>query len=455
MKKTCITIAVMKQKSKKHRPLFTSFLVCFSMTLLLAAGTVFEKADAMKETWTVYDGSLRFIDRSGNFVRGRWLADGGDLYYMKEDGTLTVGRAVIDGRTYYFDQSGRIARGWFTDSGKRCYVRNGKLLTGWQRIDETTYYFDENGFMQTGWLEMEEGTYYLMKDGRLASGWIRDGGRDYWIDEKGMRRKKSWRSGDELFILDPYMNYARLDLAEESAKISEISGQDLQCFGSVEIAADKMEAIRTAAEELCEDGHHVGFVVWIPSLGGISLNQSRVFYSASTIKGPYVTSLWLNQPSSYEEYSGWYQDTIFYSDNFSYSALYERYGTEELKKAALMVNVSPDLFADYYADLTPADLARLWLFNYAVINDLDFPSDLKDCFAETETSVIRQCAGGLKTQTKAGWLDQEDGMSAHDAGVVFTENGPYIIAVMSDHPGDPAVLKELITALHEAVLSLQ
>jgi hypothetical protein len=144
-----------------------------------------------------------------------------------------------------------------------------------------------------------------------------------------------------------------------------------------------------------------------------------------------------------------------YSDNVSYCALYETYGDDAMKKAADRVNVSPDLFQDYYADLTPSELARLWLYDYAVINYLGFPDDLRECFEETENAVIRECTGGLRTQTKAGWLEQEDGMSAHDAGVVFTDRGPYIIAVMSDQPGDTAVLKKLVTALHEAVISIQ
>lgn len=440
---------------KIKKPLFTSFMICFSLTALLAAGSVFERTEALKETWTVYDGSLHFIDRSGYFVRGSWLSDGNDLYYMKEDGTVTIGRAEIDGKTYYFDQSGRIADGWFSEAGQRSYVKDGKPLTGWQTIDGRKYYFDENGIMCRGWLELKEGTYYLNRDGSLASGWVTDGGREYLIDEKGMQVKKSFRSGDELIILDPWQNYARLNLAEESRMLSEISGYELQCFGSAEVSDEKMAAIRSAAEELSTDGHHVGFVVWIPSVGGIACNQNRVFYSASTIKGPYVTSLWLEQPSSYEEYPAWYQNSVMYSDNVSYCALYETYGDDAMKKAADRVNVSPDLFQDYYADLTPSELARLWLYDYAVINYLGFPDDLRECFEETENAVIRECTGGLRTQTKAGWLEQEDGMSAHDAGVVFTDRGPYIIAVMSDQPGDTAVLKKLVTALHEAVISIQ
>ena len=443
----------MKQKKKIRRPLFTSFMFCFSVAVLLAAGSVFERTEALKETWAVYDGSLRFIDRGGNFVRGSWLVNDGDLYYMKEDGSITVGTAEIDGRTYYFDQSGRIASGWYTEKGHRSYIKNGKLLTGWQTLDGARYFFDENGVMQTGWLEQKEGTYYFGRDGKLASGWISDEGRDYLIDEKGMLVKKSFRNGDELVVLDPYRGYARLNLAEESAMLSDISSMGLQCFGSFEAADEKMKAISTAAEELCLDGHHVGFVVWVPSVGGISFQPNRIFYSASTLKGPYITSLWMKAPSAYEDYAGWFQDAIYYSDNFSYTALYEQFGDDPLKEAAGQVNVSPDYFHDYYADLTPAGLAKLWLYDYAVINYFGFPDDLRECFEETENAVIRECTGGLKTQTKAGWLDQEDGMSAHDAGVVFTEKGPYIIAVMSDQPGDTAVLKKLVTALHDAVIS--
>ena len=69
----------MKQNKKKRSHLFGSFMLCFAMVLLLGAGSVFERAEALKENWPIYDGSLRFIDRNGSMVRGSWLVDDGDL----------------------------------------------------------------------------------------------------------------------------------------------------------------------------------------------------------------------------------------------------------------------------------------------------------------------------------------------------------------------------------------
>lgn len=443
----------MKQKKKKRSHLFGSFMLCFAMVLLLGAGSVFERAEALRENWTIYDGSLRFIDRNGSIVRGGWLVDDGDLYYMGEDGSPLHGIAEIDGKTYFFDESGRMASGWFNDQGKKYYVKNGKLLTGWQKIDSTSYYFDEDGIMHTGFLQTPEGTYFFGRDGKLGSGWVEYQGKEYLISEKGILTTKSYMSDKELVILDPADGYARFNLAKEASLITAIDSEELRTFGDVEIGEDLMKAIDREIKELSKDKHQVGFVVYIPGVGGISYQPHRVFYSASTIKAPYLVSLYVKDSDSFDSYPSYYEDALYYSDNLSYTTLYELYGDACLQAAAAQVDVRPELFHDYYADYCPGDLAKLWLYNYGVINCFDLPEDMVDCMQETEVSAIRKSTGGLKTQTKAGWYDQEDGMSANDAGIVYTKNGPYIIAVMSDQPGDTDVLIKLITALHKAILT--
>ena len=40
---------------------------------------------------------------------------------------------------------------------------NGNMLTGWQLINGSWFYFDEDGYMQTGFKEIDGKTYYRIK----------------------------------------------------------------------------------------------------------------------------------------------------------------------------------------------------------------------------------------------------------------------------------------------------
>ena len=103
----------MKKRVRGH--LFTQFMLCFSAVVILAAGSVFERAEAMKENWNENGGSTVYINRNGSIVRNDWVSTDGETYYMQADGKPVTGIAVINRRTYFFDQAGRLINdGWFS-----------------------------------------------------------------------------------------------------------------------------------------------------------------------------------------------------------------------------------------------------------------------------------------------------------------------------------------------------
>lgn len=56
-----------------------------------------------------------------------------------------------------------------TEDGKVYYIRDGKKVTGWQKIDGKTYYFETDGAMKKGLLTLGDKQYYLNeKDGVLT-----------------------------------------------------------------------------------------------------------------------------------------------------------------------------------------------------------------------------------------------------------------------------------------------
>ena len=128
-----------------------------------------------------YDGRYRFY-RFGSDgalietinIQNGWLQDGDDWYYLKDGVSCASGLHTIDGKVYGFGYRGRLLRnaavqanngssvfywigsdgtvsrtaGWkHSNNTKAWYYTDatGRCLTGIQKINGSTYYFDYNG----------------------------------------------------------------------------------------------------------------------------------------------------------------------------------------------------------------------------------------------------------------------------------------------------------------------
>ena len=57
--------------------------------------------------------------------------------------------------------------GWVENDGKKYYLANAQLMTGWRQIGDKQYYFNEDGTMATGWITLNGKSYFLREDGSL------------------------------------------------------------------------------------------------------------------------------------------------------------------------------------------------------------------------------------------------------------------------------------------------
>ena len=158
------------------------------------------------------------IDQSG------WdLLESGGHCYLDEDGDPISGWQKINSKTYYFDPATcAMHTGWLELPEGRYYLdKNGVRLTGWQEIDGTRYYLGNDGIMHTGWLQLdgtrmylneagiphtgwleaEEGTYHLDNAGIPMTGWLESDGKRYYLDENGLLRSGWLQLEDEKFYL--------------------------------------------------------------------------------------------------------------------------------------------------------------------------------------------------------------------------------------------------------------
>ena len=63
-----------------------------------------------------------------------------------------------------------VLSGWIETDGQRFFYVNNLPVTGWQYLDDASYYFAENGAMHIGFLKTEDSTYYFETDGKMVVG---------------------------------------------------------------------------------------------------------------------------------------------------------------------------------------------------------------------------------------------------------------------------------------------
>lgn len=91
------------------------------------------------------------------------------------------------GNTYYFDSEGKIQTGWQKINGKWYYMNgSGAMLTGWNKIGGKWYYMNGSGAMLTGWQKIGGKWYYMNGSGAMLTGRQKIGGKWYRFNASGV-----------------------------------------------------------------------------------------------------------------------------------------------------------------------------------------------------------------------------------------------------------------------------
>jgi hypothetical protein len=228
-------------------------------------------------------------------------------------------------------------------------------------------------------------------------------------------------------------------------------------------------------------GYSVGISL-IDVTNGIAIeyNASSAFYSASSIKGPYVASLGeyeLGDAVAIE--SGRISNTLEWSDNDAYASLRRTYGNncmdqliadcgagdlasvgvnDECEEARLQMSAE-SISDNNYEFLTPNQLAAMWMNVDEYLSSGEAgASYLAEEFAQPETSGIKYVGKAYgATWSKAGWYDEDSGAysTTVDAGVIREETGDVVCVVMLTKGNDFTALDSValpLLQLHEALL---
>jgi hypothetical protein len=235
--------------------------------------------------------------------------------------------------------------------------------------------------------------------------------------------------------------------------IEDASESDgLSTFGGVELTDSQVSSIKEAINEIGD--YDVGFVlVDINDMTGISYNADEEFYSASSIKGPYVASVVSMYPEALEEWSTAIENILYYSDNDSYYELRSAYGDTPIDQWCSDCGTSITFPNGWdYTNYSARTLALLWARNYDYFTTDETGQELATLYESPETSAIHEALGDqYTTQSKAGWIADSDPAynASCDAGIIYSDDGPYILAVLSNVPDNLPSLEPLIEALDE------
>lgn len=236
--------------------------------------------------------------------------------------------------------------------------------------------------------------------------------------------------------------------------ISAVEGSATITTQGFTLSADSQAAVQSQIATFEADGYTASFVLADITTGRtIAYNADAQIYSASSAKAPYLISLFstgtvdLNSvaQSADAQSATVHQkvDAVLRnSDNASYDWLYKTYGldcfntwAEQAGAASRMGDRGGYLFAGQTAgvqNITPESLQ--WLSG-------DMTNSLNSC--------IHAALGDADTvYTKAGWINGEGGLYAlNDAGLVMSQSGTYVLAVLTNACGRNDLLTSLIGTL--------
>lgn len=232
-----------------------------------------------------------------------------------------------------------------------------------------------------------------------------------------------------------------------------------------------LDAIRAQITSFENSGFEISFVVSDISTGAtLAYRPNSVHYSASAIKGPVVLSDFaagsINAANPGTTTTNLIQQTIVNSNNDTYAQITQQYGLTNLSNWADSVNVDNEIGRTKYAWMSAADFAKLWALGYdylfatgtnqansnstllanAALNDTN-KQWFANYFTQSHNSFINQALTST-VYTKPGWINTDQYFLAqNDAGIVKSDKGDYIIAVMSTAYGQYDQLSTLVQAL--------
>lgn len=334
-----------------------------------------------------------------------------------------------------------IKNGLVTDEkGRMFYYQNGKKQYGEQKVNGHWMYFTKKSGAIKNKLQ------YISKGSKLcyydSNGWRASGTRTV----KGVKCRFSSKTGN--------LGSGRTKLLQKYCSQAK-SGRKFSFIGGAKISAAERRRLKRAVNAVQKGGRSVSFVmIDIRSGRGIAYNAGRKYYSASSIKGPFVVSVVAKKPGVLRSRKGTINKILKYSDNNAYIGFARRYGFSCFNKWVKKSGASYKRTGGNrcYGYFNARNMARIWLSNYSYFNSCGTGKKLGKMFEHPAVSAIHSTLGGkYTTRSKAGWIAAGGRFNVtNDAGIVYAKSGPYVVVLLSSVPSNMGRLKTLVRAVDHA-----
>lgn len=168
-----------------------------------------EEDGCLQKGWMVTGGKLRYFDAQTGYMKTGWVTSGNYKRYfnpvkpegeMGDYGVLCTGIQRIGGYYYYFTPATTLA-----------HIRRGGGLmvnSGFTKVGNYTYYFNENGTAEVGWMTLEKKLYYFNAKGQMYRNTTQTiSGKTYKFDSQGVATSVDYPVENGLIKI---VNYGRI-----------------------------------------------------------------------------------------------------------------------------------------------------------------------------------------------------------------------------------------------------
>ena len=204
---------------------------------------------------------------------------------------------------------------------------------------------------------------------------------------------------------------------------------------------------------LVDKGYAVGVYCYDIATGyKLAYNANESIYGASAIKGPYCAYICDTNKSLSESTKNLIYNCVVYSDNDAYESLRKIYGNKQFGEWRQDIpTTDPRNYPHWYIKMSASELGSLWKLIYK--KEAELPEGLLECYSKTQHSAIGNLfRPDFTVLSKPGWFpkDENNIPSTTDAGIIYSDCGPYIMVVITDVSSDFTQITPIIDALNSA-----
>ena len=153
--------------------------------------------------WVKIGDRWAYVESDGSLKQEEWYQENGVWYYFGWEGFAYNGHNYVDDSYYYFDENGHmLTNQWIYGEYSNTYYAgsDGKLYIGAHVIGEKKYLFSDSAYLQIMYSGFMNNVYYetdetgvITKEQKIeGTGWVKIGDRWAYVESDGSLKQNQW-----------------------------------------------------------------------------------------------------------------------------------------------------------------------------------------------------------------------------------------------------------------------